>query len=110
MTDKAQHDDDDGERPIPNEAIGLGDALDVDAMRTVRDPIEAVVRLTIGNEAFARMRGAITGHDDDVLLAIEHTIQDALRLGQFDPNDDERGVYVDGLGVVTEAGVFEVIG
>lgn len=29
------HDDpDDGERPIPNEAIGLGDARDVDAMRT----------------------------------------------------------------------------
>ena len=25
---------DDGERPIPNEAIGLGDARDVDAMRT----------------------------------------------------------------------------
>lgn len=62
--------------------------------------VERVIRLTIGTEATGKFVEAITGDDDDILLAIERLIQERLDGGPTtDPNTDPMGVYVNDFGL-----------
>ncbi len=57
---------------------------------------QAVIHLTLGNEAMAKIDSTFTGDDNDLLLAIEKLIQQKAGLeGGGDPHTDPEGVYVE---------------
>ncbi len=59
--------------------------------------VERVVTVTFGTEALGRFVDAMTGDDNDILLAIEKTIEARIGTEDADPYDDALGVFVDGF-------------
>lgn len=59
--------------------------------------VERVITITFGTEALGRFMDAMTGNDDDVLLAVEKTIEDVIGTEDLDPHTDALGVWVDGF-------------
>jgi hypothetical protein len=56
-----------------------------------------VVTVTFGTEALGKFMDAMTGDDNDILLAIEKTIEARIGTEDLDPYSDALGVYVDGF-------------
>ena len=59
--------------------------------------IERVVTVTFGVEALGKFMDAMTGDDNDILLAIEKTIEARIGSEDLDPYSDQMGVFVDGF-------------
>ena len=59
--------------------------------------IERVITVTFGSEALGRFVDAMTGADNDILLAIEKTIEERIGAQDSDPYSDPLGVFVDGF-------------
>ena len=59
--------------------------------------VERVVTVTFGTEALGRFVDAMTGDDNDILLAIEKTIEARIGTDDPDPYSDPEGVFVDGF-------------
>jgi hypothetical protein len=59
--------------------------------------VERVITVTIGVVAAGRFVDAMTGDDNDILLAIEKTIEDVIGTEDLDPYSDDLGVFVDGF-------------
>lgn len=56
----------------------------------------ARIELRIGDDATQAFKDAITGHDDDILLAVEKAIQKRIYARNAgDPFTDPMGVFVD---------------
>ena len=59
--------------------------------------VERVVTVTFGTEALGRFVDAMTGDDNDILLAIEKAIEARIGTEDTDPYSDPLGVFVDGF-------------
>ena len=59
--------------------------------------VERVVTITFGVEALGKFMEAMTGDDNDVLLAIEKTIEERIGTTDSDPYTEPMGVFVDGF-------------
>jgi hypothetical protein len=56
--------------------------------------VERAILVTFGTEALGAFTEAMTGNDEDVLLAIEQTIIERIGGNDEGPDDDAMGVYV----------------